>query len=155
MYVPNYSSSAYQLEKYVEQKVDKKAEQEKKKQLKTKIARRKVALGMAIVFLIMFAVLLRYIQIFDLHSEVARQNKKLETIRMENEQTELTIESMTDKAKIQEFAETELGLQKMTDAQIVYLNPVRDNYMVNLSNGRSSGTGGVMGTFAVPLEYSN
>ena len=156
MYVPNSTSSAYQLERYVEQKVDKKAEAEKKKQLKLKIARRKMAIGMAVVFVVMFVVLLRYIQIFDLHSEVARQNNELEAIRMENEQTELIIENMTDKAKIQEYAETQLGLQKMTDTQIVYLNPQKGSYMVNMANGESSGaTGGVLGTFAGSLEYSN
>lgn len=156
MYVPNSTSSAYQLERYVEQKVDKKAEAEKKKQIKLKIARRKVAVVMAAFFVIMFAVLLRYVQIFDLHSEIARQNKKLETIRMENEQLELTIENMTDKTKIQEYAETQLGLQKMTDAQIVYLNPQRGSYMVNMANGKSSGASeGVKGTFAGSLEYSN
>lgn len=156
MYVPNSTSSAYQLERYVEQKVDKKAEAEKKKQLKLKIARRKVAMGMAVVFVIMFAVLLRYIQIFDLHSEVARQNRELESIRMENEQTKLTIENMTDKAKIQDYAENQLGLQKMTDTQIVYLNPQKGSYMINMANGESSGAaGGVQGTFAGSLEYSN
>ena len=54
MYVPNYSSSAYQLDRYVEQKVDKKAEAEKKRQLKLKVARRKVAVCMAVFFVIMF-----------------------------------------------------------------------------------------------------
>lgn len=156
MYVPNSTSSAYQLDMYVEQKVDKKAEIEKKRLQKLKVARRKLALYMAIVFVALFAILFRYVQIYDLHSEVASQTEKLETVRMENEQTKLTIENMTDKAKIQEYAETQLGLQKMTDTQVVYLNPQKGNYMENIATkNSSSGTGGIKGVFAGFLEYLN
>ena len=152
MYVPNYSSSAYQLDRYVEQKVDKKAEAEKKRQLKLKVARRKVAVCMAVFFVIMFTILLRYVHIYDLHSEAAMKNAELESIRMENEQTELTIENMTDKTKIQDYAENQLGLQVMNDAQIVYLNPHKKSYMSNVSNGNSDSTE-TKGAFAGFLEY--
>ena len=152
MYVPNYTSSAYQLDMYVEQKVDKKAELEKKRQQKLKVARRKLAVYMALIFVVMFAILFRYVKIYDLHSEVAAQSAKLETVRMENEQTELTIENMTDKAKIQEYAETQLGLQKMTDSQVMYLQPQKENYMENVA-GNNSGSGGIKGFFAGFLEY--
>ena len=152
MYVPNSTSSAYQLDMYVEQKVDKKAELEKKRQLKLKKARRKLALYMAVVFVILFAMLFRYVRIYDLHSDVANQTKKLETIRMENEQTELTIENMTDKTKIQQYAETELGLQKITGTQTVYLNPTKGNYMQNIA-GNNSQHSGIKGFFAGFLEY--
>lgn len=154
MYVPNYSSSAYQLDRYVEQKVDKKAEAEKKRQMKIKVARRKVAVCMAVFFVVMFTILLRYVQIYDLHSEAARKTAELESVRMANEQTELTIENMTDKTKIQEYVENQLGLQVMTDAQIVYLNPHKESYMVNLEgNDANSGFGGIKGMFAGFLEY--
>ena len=153
MYVPNYSSSAYQLDRYVEQKVDKKAEAEKKKQLKLKAARRKVAVCMVVFFAVMFAILWGYVQIYGLHSELSRKTAELENLRMENEQTMLTIENMTDKAKIQEYAETQLGLQKMTDAQIVYLNPHKGSYMINVANENASGIGGTNGIFAGFLEY--
>lgn len=152
MYVPNSTSSAYQLDMYVEKKVDKKAELELKRQQKLKAARRKVAVYMALIFAVMFAILFRYVKIYDLHSEVASQSEKLETIRMENEQTRLTIENMTDKAKIQEYAENQLGLQKMTDTQVMYLKPQKDNYMENVAEG-NSGTGGIKGFFAGFLEY--
>jgi len=153
MYVPNYSSSAYQLDRYVEQKVDKKAEAEKKKQLKLKAARRKVAIGMAVFFIAMFTILLRYVHIYDLHSEAARKTSELESIRMQNEQTELTIENMTDKTKIQDYAENQLGLRVMTDAQIVYLNPHKDSYMANISKNAESDSGETKGFFAGILEY--
>lgn len=152
MYVPNSTSSAYQLDMYVERKVDKKAELEKKKQQKLKKARRKLALYMAVVFVILFAILFRYVRIYDLHSDVASQTKKLQTIRMENEQTELSIENMTDKTKIQEYAETELGLQKITGTQTVYLNPTKENYMQNVAENNSR-YGGIKGFFAGFLEY--
>ena len=153
MYVPNYSSSAYQLDRYVEQKVDKKAEAEKKKQLKLKAARRKVVVYMLVFFTLMFAILFRYVQIYDLHSEAAQKTAELENLRMKNEQTRLTIENMTDKAKIQEYAETKLGLQKMTDAQIVYLNPHKGSCMMNVAKEAETDAGGTKGLFAGFLEY--
>ena len=153
MYMPNYSSSAYQLDRYVEQKVDKKAEAEKRRQLKIKAARRKVAIGMALVFIIAFVLLLRYVKVYDLHSEAAKKAAELENLRMKNEQTQLTIENMTDKAKIQDYAENVLGLQKMTDAQIVYLNPHKENYMSNVAKDNNSSSGGAKGFFAGFLEY--
>ncbi len=152
MYVPNSTTSAYQLDRYIEKKVDKKAELELKKQKKRLAARRKLAMYMAVVFAILFVLLLRYVRIYDLHSEVAGQSKSLETIRMENQQTELTIENMTDKAKIQEYAETKLGLRKMTDAQIIYLNPQRENHMENYAKSNSA-AGGIKGVFAGFWEY--
>lgn len=152
MYMPNSTSNAYQMDMYVEQKVDKKADIERKRQQKLKIARRKLALYMTIFFVAMFAILFRYVRIYDLHSDINAQTHKLETIRMENEQTKLTIENMTDKTKIQEYAETELGLQKITSAQTVYLNPTKENYMKNLA-GTNSGFSGIKGFFAGFLEY--
>lgn len=152
MYVPNYTSNAHQLDMYVEQKVDKKAELEKKRQQKLKVARRKLAVYMALIFAVMFTILFRYVKIYDLHSEVAKQSAKLEALRMENEQTELTIENMTDKAKIQEYAETQLGLQKMTDSQVMYLQPQKENYMENVAKNNSKSSG-IKGFFAGFLEY--
>lgn len=152
MYVPNSTSSAYQLDMYVEQKFDKKAELEKKKQLKLKMARRKLALYMAVVFVALFAILFRYVRVYDLHSDVKAQTAKLETIRMENEQKELAIENMTDKTKIQEYAENVLGLKKISSAQTVYLNPVNKNYMQNVADTNKS-AGGIKGFFAGFWEY--
>lgn len=152
MYVPNSTSNAYQMDMYIEQKVDKKAEIEKKRQQKLKATRRKLALYMAVFFVALFAILFRYVRIYDLHSDVASQTEKLETIRMENEQTRLSIENMTDKTKIQEYAETQLGLQKIVSTQTVYLNPTKENYMQNLV-GSNSKLGGIKGLFAGFLEY--
>lgn len=152
MYVPNSTSNAYQMDMYIEQKVDKKAEIEKKRQQKLKTARRKLALYMVVFFVAMFAILFRYVRIYDLHSDVASQTQRLETIRMENEQTRLSIENMTDKTKIQEYAETQLGLQKITSTQTVYLNPTKENYMQNVA-GTNSGLSGIKGFFAGFLEY--
>ena len=152
MYVPNSTNNAYQLDMYVEKKVDKKAEFEKKRQQKLKMARRKLSLYMAIFFVAMFAVLFRYVRIYDLHSDIANQTAKLEEIRMENEQTKLEIENVTDKAKIQEYAENQLGLQKITSTQTVYLNPTKENYMENVAKNGSKSSG-IKGLFAGFLEY--
>lgn len=154
MYMPNSSSSAYQLDMYIEQKPDKKEELKKAQQRKQKAARRKLILCMAVVFAAMFIMLFRYVRIYDLHSDVSAKAATLEKINMENEHTALEIESLTDKAKIQEYAENELGLKKLTSAQIVYLSPSNDNYMKNLAKSDRTANA-VKGIFAGFLEYLN
>lgn len=154
MYTANRSSSAIDMfNSYVDSKPDKKAEQAKAKQQKIKSAKRKLMVYMAIFFVALFVILFRYVRIYDLHNEVAQQTRQLENIRMENEQIRLSIESMTDKTKIQNYAETELGLRKMSTAQIVYLNPVKENYMKNIAKGDSNESGAIKGFFAGFLEY--
>lgn len=152
MYVPNSTSSAYQLDMYVEQKVDKKAELEKKKAQRVKMKKRKMALYLSIFLIAMFIIILRNVAINDLHSDITTQTTKLEDLRVENEQMRLTIENMTDKTKIQEYAETQLGLKKITSAQTVYLNPAKGSYMQNIA-GNDSETSGIKGFFAGFLEY--
>lgn len=152
MYMPNRSSSAYQLDMYIEKKPDKKAEHEKIRQRKIKALKRKLALYMTVFFAAMFIMIFRYVRIYDLHNNINEQTKELEAISMENESTRLKIESLTDKTKIQQYAENELGLKKLTTAQIVYLDSANENYMKNVakSNGKSSA---VKGIFAGFLEY--
>ena len=152
MYVPNSTSSAYQLDMYVEQKVDKKAELEKRKAQKIKMRKRKMALYLSIFLIGMFIIIMRNVAINDLHSDINTQTSRLEDLRVENEQMRLTIENMTDKTKIQEYAETKLGLKKITSAQKVYLNPAKGSYMKNVANNGSEATG-IKGVFAGFLEY--
>ncbi len=151
MYVPN-SSSAYQLDMYVEQKVDKKAEFEKKKANKIKMRKRKMALYLSVFLLALFVIIVRNVAINDLHSEITAQTEKLEDLRVENEQARLNIENMTDKTKIQEYAENELGLRRITSAQTVYLNPAKKSYMKNVADPNPQ-TSGIRGVFAGFLEY--
>ena len=152
MYVPNSTSSAYQLDMYVEQKVDKKAEFEKKKAKKIKMRKRKMALYLSVFLLAMFIIIMRNVAINDLHSDITAQTEKLEDLRVENEQMRLNIENMTDKTKIREYAESNLGLKKVTSAQTVYLNPAKGSYMQNVAENGSE-TGGIKGVFAGFLEY--
>ena len=153
MRMSNNTSSAYQLDAYVETLPDKKAEQAKIRQRKIKAARRKLTLYMIVFFAALFVMLFRYVRIYDLHNSISEHTKTLETIRMENDQTRLSIDSLTDKTKIQNYAETELGLKKLTTAQIVYLNTVKENYMKNIAKRDSDGMSAIKGFFAGFLEY--
>lgn len=152
MYMPNGSSSAYQLDMYIEKKPDKKAEYAKMRQRKAKALKRKLILYMAVFFAAMFLMLFRYVRIYDLHNSINSQNAVLEEIGTENEHTRLKIESLTDKTKIREYAENELGLSKVTSAQIVYISSANDNYMKNIAKSDSS-VSAVKGIFAGFLEY--
>ena len=152
MYMPNRSSSAYQLDMYIERKPDKKAEHEKIRQRKARAVKRKLTLYMAVFFAAMFIMLFRYVRIYDLHNSINTQTAKLEEISTDNEHTKLKIESLTDKTKIQEYAENQLGLKKVTTAQIVYLDSANDNYMKNVAKSNSKSSA-VKGIFAGFLEY--
>ena len=152
MYMPNRSSSAYQLDMYIERKPDKKAEHEKIRQRKARAVKRKLTLYMAVFFAAMFIMLFRYVRIYDLHNNINTQTAKLEEISTDNEHTKLKIESLTDKTKIQEYAENQLGLKKVTTAQIVYLDSANDNYMKNIAKSDSKSSA-VKGIFAGFLEY--
>lgn len=153
MYVSSRSSSAYQMDMYVETKPDKKAEMAKRRQQNIKAARRKLMIYMTVVFAVVFVILFRYVRIYDLHNSINSKTKILQTIQMENEQTKLTIDSLTDKTKIQNYAETELGLKKLSTAQVIYLTPAKENYMKNVAKGDSAKTDTVKGVFAGFLEY--
>lgn len=153
MTMPNSSTSAYQLDRYIEKKPDKKAEQAKAKQIRLKAKRRKFAVRMAVFFLALFIVGLRCVRISDLHNSINEQTKLLNTIQMENEQTRLAIESMTDKTKIQQYAENELGLKKLTTGQIVYLNVTKENYMKNYAKSNNDNIASIKGFFVGFLEY--
>lgn len=152
MYVPNSTSSAYQLDMYVERKVDKKAELEKKKAQRIKMRKRKMTLYLSVFLIALFVIIVRNVAINDLHSDITAQTKKLEDLRVENEQMRLNIENMTDKTKIREYAENQLGLKKITSAQTVYLNPAKGSYMQNVADNGSE-ISGIKGFFAGFLEY--
>lgn len=139
MYSANKSSSAYQLDMYIEKKPDRKAEATKRKAMKIRAGRRKLALYMTVFFVALFTVILRSVMINDLHNDINKNTAKLEELQAENEQTRLKIKSLTDKTKIQQYAEEELGLKKITSAQIIYLNPNRDNCMINVAKANGSG----------------
>ncbi|MBR0276902.1 MAG: hypothetical protein IJQ50_00370, partial [Clostridia bacterium] len=133
-------------------KTDKKAELEKRRQLRIKKARKKLALYLAVAFAVLFVMLLRYVHIYDLHNSIKLKTNELEEITMANEQTKLDIENMTDKSKIESYAENELGLKKATGAQIVYLTPIKENYMENISKSNSK-SNGIKKFFAAFFEY--
>lgn len=138
MYNTNRSSSAYQLDMYIEKKPDRKAEAEKRKAMRLRARRRKLTLYMTVFFIALFTVILRSVMINDLHNDINKSTAKLEDLQTENEQTKLKIKNLTDKTKIQQYAENELGLKKVTSAQIIYLNPNRDNCMINVAKANGS-----------------
>ena len=152
MYVANRSSNARQLNAGAETRRAKKPQSAAQKRKRKSRARMKLVCYLLALFSILFVVCLRYVYIYDLHNSIATKTSELEKLRMENEQTRLSLESMTDISKIENYAVTELGLQKAENRQIVYLQPAKEDTMKNVAAGQGAGRNN-FGIFSGFLEY--
>lgn len=109
--------------KKVQQKVNKKQLQEEKKQ------HRKVIMYVALIFSILFAISYRNAQIDESFEKVQDYKKELAAVEKENSQLELAIESNLNLSNVEQQAKELLGMQKLTNQQIVYVNLEKDDHI--------------------------
>lgn len=109
--------------KKVQQKVNKKQLQEEKKQ------HRKVIMYVALIFSILFAISYRNAQIDESFEKVQDYKKELAAVEKENSQLELAIESSLNLSNVEQQAKELLGMQKLTNQQIVYVNLEKDDHI--------------------------
>ena len=107
----------------VEQKINKKKLQEERKQ------HRKVIMYVALAFSLLFAISYRNAQIDENFEKVQDYKKELAAIEKENSQLELAIESSLNLSNIEQQAKELLGMQKLTNQQIVYVNLEKDDHI--------------------------
>lgn len=101
----------------------------KKNQKEQKKKQRKIISYIALVFAVIFAICYRNAQIDENFEEVKNLKKDLATIEKENSQLELAIESSMNLSNIEQQAKELLGMQKLTNKQIVYVNLEKDDYI--------------------------
>lgn len=108
----------------------------KKKNVKTQVktntkqnTNSKVILYIGIIFVILFAISWRNAFIAQEYSQLKSLKSELSELEKENKQLEVNIESKTNLGDIAEKAITELGLKKLDDSQIVYVNLDKQDYV--------------------------
>ena len=104
----------------------------KKKEIAKKSKKKsntKVVLYIGLVFVILFAVSYRNALIAQKYSEIKTLKSNLSNLEKENKQLEVNIETKTNIGAIEEKAAKELGLKKLDDSQIIYVNLEKQDYI--------------------------
>ena len=118
----------------------------KKVQKSSRAKRAKIVLSITTIFVLALVLCTRWVSIYGLHSDIVKQTAQLEKIKMENEQLSVEINTMTDSAKIESYAQNNLGMQKMDSSQIVYVNPTYGDSMQKVAKkGPNSSKRGIFG----------
>ena len=108
----------------------------------------------AIAFFTLSLICYRCVYIYGLHNSADRISAQLETVTMENEQMTIAINSQIDSAKIAEYAQKHLGLQKIDDRQVIYLTGDTKDFMGKVAKSDEKGKSkGLFGILASVTEY--
>ena len=120
----NYKGKKSTLRK---QAVNKKKIQEERKM------HRKMIMYVIFTFSILFAISYRNAQIDESFEKVQDYKKELAAVEKENSQLELAIESSLNLSNIEQQAKELLGMQKLTNQQIVYVNLDKDDHIESVA----------------------
>lgn len=116
--------------RYPKKSTAKKQDTNKKNQKQeTKSFDKKIIFYIIAVFAVLFAVSYRNAFITQTYSQVKDLKSELAQVEKENKQLEINIESQTNFGAIEEKAKNELGLDKLKDSQIVYVNLDKQDYV--------------------------
>ena len=112
------------MQKPVEMKLKKpqQSASQKKKAKEKLITRIKNILYLCCGFVVAFFICYRYSLINEKFNELEKTKKELETAQTVNEQIQADIDSQTDLSYIENYARYQLGMQKPSNSQIVYVN---------------------------------
>lgn len=101
----------------------------KKKLLEERKKHRKIITYVVLGFAVLFAISYRNAQIDENFEKVQDYKKELAAVEKENSQLELAIESNLNLSNIEQQAKELLGMQKLTNQQIVYVNLEKDDHI--------------------------
>jgi len=146
-------SSAYKLETLMQPKTVAKQQTRVSKKNNRMVKIRCVS-TISVVFLIALFICSRYVAIYGMHNEFENKTAQLNKVKMDNEQTTLMIESMVDGTKVEEYAINQLGMRKIENSQIVYIQPTQGDSMQKIAkNDKKSATKGIFGVISGVMEY--
>lgn len=97
--------------------------------------KRDLILFIALVFSALLFVSYRNSLITESFSQLKGLKTELSTLQKDNQQTEALIESSINLAKIEQEAQTRLGMQKLSNEQKVYVNLDKKDYVESATNG--------------------
>lgn len=122
---PEYTPKKKQKAKTQKQKTNQiksKEQKDKKIAKKEKKAKIKAILYVAVVFSILLVISYRNSQITEKFAEVKNLKSNLAAVQKENEQLEVGIQSSINLNKIEKEAKEKLGMQKLDNAQKIYVS---------------------------------
>lgn len=103
---------------------------QKKKAMEKAVSRVKSVLYLACGFAIAFLVCYRYSLINERFNQLEKIKKELITAQTVNEQIQAEIDSQTDLSYIENYAKYQLGMQKPSNSQIVYVNVEKQDRII-------------------------
>lgn len=92
-------------------------------------SKKKLALYIAIGFLVLFGISYRNSLITESFNEKEELKKNLSSIQKENEQLKVNIESSLNLNNVEQMAKTMLGMQKLDNKQKIYVNLPKKDYI--------------------------
>ncbi len=93
----------------------------------------KLTITVAGVFLLLLTISCRNSQIDKKFNQIQEQKKELSTLQKDNEQLKVSIENSLNIYNIEKVAKEELGMQKLTSKQIVYVTLPKKDYVESAS----------------------
>lgn len=107
---------------------------QKKKEAKIQkqnILKIKFSIGLKTILIIaaFFFILLREAQMNELFSKIQKLKVEVTTIQKENDQIEISIQNSINANNIQQAAKEQLGMQKLTPKQTVYIALPKEDYV--------------------------
>ena len=97
--------------------------------------KRKMQLTLAViaVFALLLTISYRNSQINEKFNEMQGLKRELSTLQKENEQLKVNIENSMSYSNIEKIAKEKLGMQKLTNKQIIYINLPKKDYVESAS----------------------
>lgn len=115
--------------KYPKKSTLKKKKVSSKKQKKEKLKHKKATMYVTIGFLLLFTISYRNALISQNYSDIKTKETELLAMQKQNEQLEVSIETSLNLQNIEKSAQEMLGMQKISNAQTVYVELPREDYI--------------------------
>ena len=93
----------------------------------------KMTVTVAGIFLLLLTISCRNSQIDKQFNQIQEQKKQLAALQKENEQLKVSIENSLNLNNIEKVAKEELGMQKLTSKQTVYITLPKKDYVESAS----------------------
>lgn len=131
---PDYDRKTKKLPKKGQLKI---VEDLPRKQVKVSAEQRKRQMKTTIIvaglFLLLLIISCRNSQIDKQFIQIQNQKKQLATLQKENEQLKVNIENSLNLSNIEKIAKEELGMQKLSSKQTVYVSLPKKDYVESAS----------------------
>ena len=98
------------------------SDKERKKQMK-------MTFTVIALFLLLITISCRNSQIDKKFTHIQEQKKQLATLQKENEQLKVSIENSQNLSNVEKIAKEELGMQKLTSKQTIYVSIPKKDYV--------------------------